>query len=64
MLQVVLVLIVVGVLLYLFNVYVTAIDARIKQIINAVVIICVVIWLLNIFGVFQMLNVPLPRVHN
>jgi uncharacterized protein involved in cysteine biosynthesis len=62
MLQVVLILLVVGVLLYLFNRFVTAIDARVKTIINWFVIICIVVWILNLLGVFALLNVPIPRV--
>jgi len=49
LIHLVIVLIVVGVLLWLFNTYVTMIDGRIKQIINAVVIIAVVLWLLMLF---------------
>ena len=49
-LHVVLVLIVVGVLLWLVNNYIPM--ARpIKTILNAVVVICVVIWLLQVFGI-------------
>jgi hypothetical protein len=42
-------LVIIGVLLWLFNTYVTMIDGRIKQIINIVVIIAVVIWLFSLF---------------
>jgi hypothetical protein len=51
--QLVIVLIVVGVLLYLMNTLIPM-DAKIKQIINIVVIIAVVLWLLKVFGVFNM----------
>jgi hypothetical protein len=61
MVQVVIVLIVVGLLLWLVNSYIPM-DAKIKNILNVFVVICVVIWLLNIFGVFGMVNVPVPRV--
>ena len=44
-----LVLIVVGVLLWLINTYVPM-DRKIKNILNAVVVIVVVIWLLQVFG--------------
>jgi hypothetical protein len=47
--QVVLILIVVGVLLWLLNNYGTMVDAKIKQIINIVVVIVVVLWLLGLF---------------
>lgn len=45
------VLIVVGVLLWLVNSYVPM-DGKIKSIMNAVVVIAVVIWLLQVFGLF------------
>ncbi len=43
------VLVVIGVLLYVFNTLVTAIDPKIKAIINAVVVIVVVLWLADVF---------------
>ena len=46
------VLIVVGVLLWLINRFIPM-QGTIKAILNAVVIICVVLWLLNIFGLFH-----------
>jgi hypothetical protein len=50
LLHVVLILIVIGVLLWLVNNYIPM--ARpIKTILNAVVVICVVIWLLQVFGI-------------
>jgi len=49
LISLVVVLVVVGVLLWLFNTYVTMIDGRIKQIINIVVIVAVVLWLLSLF---------------
>jgi hypothetical protein len=52
LLQIVMVLIVVGVLLWLVNRYIPM-QATIKSILNAVVVICVVLWLLNIFGLFH-----------
>ena len=50
--QVVMVLIVVGVLLWLIN-RVIRMQGTIKSILNAVVVIAVVLWLLNIFGLFN-----------
>ena len=47
---IVLVLIVVGVLLWLINTYIPM-QGTIKSILNAVVIIVVIIWLLQAFGV-------------
>lgn len=49
LLSIVITLIVVGVLLWLVNSYVPM-DGKIKQILNAVVVIAVVIWLLYAFG--------------
>ncbi len=43
------ILIVVGVLLWLVNSYIPM-DGKIKSILNAVVVIAVVIWLLQVFG--------------
>jgi len=55
-------LIVVGVLLWLVNTYIPM-DAKIKQILNIVVVIAVVLWLLSVFGVIGSLNtVQVPRV--
>jgi hypothetical protein len=50
MISLVLTLIVVGVLLWLVNTYIPM-DSKIKRILNAVVVICVVVWLLYAFGV-------------
>ena len=51
----VVILIAVGVLLWLVNTYIPM-DAKIKNILNAVVVIGVVIWLLQVFGVLGSLN--------
>jgi len=51
----VLTLVVVGVLLWLLNNYVPM-DAKIKTILNVVVVIVVVIWLLQAFGVLGSLQ--------
>ena len=52
LLQLVMVLIVVGVLLWLVNRFIPM-QGTIKSILNAVVVIAVVLWLLNIFGLFH-----------
>jgi hypothetical protein len=52
LLQVALSLIVVGVLLWLVNTYIPM-ARSIKSILNAVVIIVVVVWLLNLFGLLD-----------
>jgi hypothetical protein len=48
--QIVLVLIVVGVILWLINQFIPM-AGSIKSILNAVVVIAVIIWLLNVFGI-------------
>ena len=45
-------LIVVGVLLWLVNTYIPM-DGKIKKILNVVVVICVVVWLLYVFGIIN-----------
>lgn len=52
LLSLVVTLIVVGVLLALVNAYIPM-EAKIKQILNAVVVIAVVLWLLYAFGVLD-----------
>lgn len=58
LLQVLLVLVVVGVLLWLVNSFIPM-QGTIKSILNAVVVIAVVLWLLNVFGLFHSLS----RIH-
>ena len=55
LLQVVLVLIVVGVLLWLVDRFIPM-ASSIKSILNAVVTIAVVLWLLNVFGLMHYLT--------
>jgi hypothetical protein len=52
---VIVVLIVVGVLLWLVNAYIPM-DSKIKGILNAVVVIAVVLWLLQVFGLLSTLT--------
>ena len=59
LIQVILVLIVVGVLLWLVNTYIPM-AGPIKSILNAVVVIVVVLWLLNVFGLLE--NISRLRV--
>jgi len=55
-------LIIVGILLYCVNTYIPM-DSKIKNIINIVVVICVVFWLLNVFGIISgMSNVRVSTV--
>jgi hypothetical protein len=51
--QLVVVLIVVGVLLWLVNTYIPM-DPKIKNILNIVVVIAVVLWLLGLFGLLPL----------
>jgi hypothetical protein len=53
--QVLMVLIVVGVVLWLINRYVPM-QRTIKSILNAVAVICTVVWLLNVFGLLHSLT--------
>ena len=55
LLNIFLVLIVVGVLLWLVNSYVPM-ARSIKSILNAVAVIVVVLWLLNVFGLFHSIS--------
>ncbi|HTS11978.1 MAG TPA: Thivi_2564 family membrane protein [Candidatus Limnocylindrales bacterium] len=55
LIQVILVLIVVGVLLWLINRFIPM-QGTIKSILNAVVVIVVVLWLLNVFGLLHSLS--------
>ncbi len=51
----VIVLVVVGVILWLINTYLPM-DAKIKKILNIVIVIAVVLWLLSVFGVIGSLS--------
>jgi len=61
LLQVLLVLVVVGVLLWLVDSFIPM-QGTIKSILNAIVVICVVVWLLNVFGLLH--NLSKIRVGN
>lgn len=50
----------VGVLLWAINTYLPM-EAGIKKLLNIVVIIVLVLWLLNVFGVLAAVNVPITR---
>jgi hypothetical protein len=58
LLQLLVVLIVVGVLLWMVNRFIPM-QGSIKSILNCVVVIAVVLWLLNVFGLFHSLS----RIH-
>jgi hypothetical protein len=53
--QFVLVIIAVGVLLWLVNNYIPM-DSKIKQILNIVVVIALVLWILKVFGLLGFLQ--------
>jgi hypothetical protein len=55
LITILLVLIVVGVVLWLINAFITM-DSKIKSILNIVVVIVVVIWLLKAFGLLTSLK--------
>jgi hypothetical protein len=55
LINLIIILIVVGVILWLINTYLPM-DAKIKSILNAVVVIAVVLWLLQAFGLLASLN--------
>ena len=55
LITIVITLIVVGVLLWLVNTYIPM-DGKIKKVLNIVVMVVVVLWLLNIFGVLGRLH--------
>ncbi len=55
-------LVVVGVLLWLVNTYIPM-DGKIRNILNVVVVICVVLWLLHAFGIISSASdIQVPRV--
>jgi hypothetical protein len=58
LIQLVVMLIVIGVMLWLVNNYIPM-QGSIKRILNGVVVIAVVLWLLNVFGLFSSLS----RIH-
>lgn len=55
LIQVLEILIAVGILLWLVNRYIPM-QSSIKSILNGVVVITVVLWLLNVFGMFHSLS--------
>ena len=61
LISLVITLIVVGVLLWLANQHLPM-DPKIKQIMNVVVVVAVVIWLLGVFGILATFDVPVPRL--
>lgn len=58
MLSVIVALIVFGLILYLINTYVPM-DPKIQAVLNAVIVIALIVWLCQTFGLFGSLNAPL-----
>lgn len=58
LLNIIIVLVVIGLVLWLINNYIPM-DRKIKSILNVVVLIAVVIWLLQAFGLLGSLNVKI-----
>lgn len=52
LIQLIVILVVIGVILWLINNYIPM-QSTIKKILNAVIIIAVIIWLLSVFGVIE-----------
>lgn len=62
LITVVITLIVVGVLLWLINQFIPM-DGKIKNILNFVVVVAVVLWLLVVFGIIGSVgNIHVPRI--
>jgi hypothetical protein len=55
LIQLIVVLVVVGVILWAVNAYIPMADS-IKKILNIVVVIVVILWLLSVFGVIGSIN--------
>ena len=56
LINLIVVLVIVGVILFLINNYLPM-DGKIKSILNVVVVIAVIVWLLQSFGVLSGLNI-------
>ena len=61
MLQVLAIIIVIGVLLWLAIRFIPM-EATFQRILIAVAVILVVLYLFNVFGVFALINQPVPRL--
>lgn len=56
LIQLIVVLIGIGVIMYLVNTYIPM-QASIKKILNIAVVIAVIIWLLKVFGIFNLVDI-------
>lgn len=59
LIQLVIILVVVGLILWVINSYIPM-QSTIKKILNVVVVICVIVWLLSVFGLIG--NISTIRV--
>jgi hypothetical protein len=55
LISIIILLVVFGVLLWAVNTYIPM-DVKIKKILNVVVVVLVIVWLLNVFGVWDQVN--------
>ena len=55
LIHLIIVLVVVGLILWMINRYIPM-EARIKSILNVVVIICVILWLIGVFGILPAMS--------
>lgn len=61
LIQIIIALVAVGVILWAVNAYIPM-DGKIKQILNGVVVLAVVLWLLAVFGVLPAGNLHLASI--
>lgn len=63
MIALVITIVVIGVLLWAINNYIPM-DAKLKKILNGVVVLCVVVWLLYAFGILPLRghDIPVPQL--
>lgn len=62
MLQLIVIIALVGVVLWAINSYLPM-DGKVKNILNIVVVLVLILWILNIFGVLSMIDVPITKIH-
>lgn len=63
LISLIVVLVVVGVILYLVNNFIPM-DGKIKNVLNIVVLIVVILWLLSVFGILGYgHDIMVPRLH-
>jgi hypothetical protein len=61
MISLILTLVVIGLILWAVNTYVPM-DGKIKNILNIVVVIAVLLWLLTVFGLLPLGDIPIRQV--